>query len=164
MVDFVSAHADTFNPRWTLNRARAEEQKWHAELAVAETVESTGVAPNTVIDYMPLPVLWEHGGVSFVALQTGKALQAEGAAMRHCVATYWQNVINSKSRIYSILKDGSRVATLELSNRPINYRWATSRYQVRQLVGACNSRPTPEVTKAVGTFVEEINKVSVPQP
>ena len=33
MVDFVSAHADTFNPRWTLERARAEEQKWHAELA-----------------------------------------------------------------------------------------------------------------------------------
>ena len=33
-----------------------------------------------------------------------------------------------------------------------------SRYQVRQLVGACNSRPAPEVAKAVGTFVEEINK------
>jgi hypothetical protein len=31
------------------------------------------------------------------------------------------------------------------------------RYQVRQLVGACNSRPASEVTKAVGAFVEEIN-------
>ena len=30
------------------------------------------------------------------------------------------------------------------------------RYQVSQLVGACNSRPAPEVVKAVGTFVEEI--------
>ena len=31
------------------------------------------------------------------------------------------------------------------------------RYQVGQLVGARNSRPAPEVVKAVGTFVAEIN-------
>ena len=157
MVDFVSAHADTFNPRWTLNRARAEEQKWHADLAMAKMVERTGVPLDTVIDYTPLPLLWEHGGLSFVALQTGNALRAEGAAMHHCVASYWQNVVNGKSRIYSILENGNRVATLDLSNRLINYRWGTSRYQVRQLVGTCNSRPAPEVVKAVGTFVEEIN-------
>ena len=30
-------------------------------------------------------------------------------------------------------------------------------FQVSQLVGARNSRPAPEVAKAVGTFVEEIN-------
>ena len=160
MVDFVGAHADTFNPRWTLDRARAEEQKWHAELATVKTVKRTRVALNTVIDYKPLPLLWEHGGLSFVALQTGKALHAEGAAMHHCVATYWQDVVNSKSRIYSICENGNRVATLELSKRLINYRWETSRYQVRQLVGPCNSRPAPEVAKAVGTFVEEINKLT----
>src|SRR5262249_33204574 len=32
MVDFVRSHADTFNPRWTLDRARIKEQEWHAEL------------------------------------------------------------------------------------------------------------------------------------
>jgi len=110
-----------------------------------------------VIDYTPLPLLWQHGGLSFVALQTGKALRTEGAAMHHCVASYWQNVVNGTSRIYSILENGNRVATLDLSNRLINYRWGASRYQVRQLVGACNSRPAPEVVKAVGTFVAEIN-------
>ena len=122
-------------------------------------VERTGVALDTVIDYTPLPLLWEHGGLSFVALQTGKALHAEGAAMHHCVATYWQNVVDSRSRIYSILENGNRVATLELTIGPIQSQRdrATSRYQVRQLVGACNSRPAPEVAKAVGTFVEEIN-------
>jgi hypothetical protein len=157
MVDFVTAHANTFNPRWTLNRARAEEQEWHAELALTKVVERTGGPLDTVIDYMPLPLLWESGGLSFVALQTGNALRAESAAMHHCVASYWQNVVNGRSRIYSILENGSRVATLELGNRPINYRWGTSRYQVRQLVGTCNSRPAPEIVKAAGTFVEEIN-------
>jgi hypothetical protein len=163
MVDFVCAHADTFNPRWPLKRAGAEEQKWHAELAMVEMVERTGMALDRAIDYAPLPLRWEHGGLRFVALQTGKALHAEGAAMHHCVATYWQNVVSGKSRIYSILENGNRIATLEISNRLINYKWGTNRFQVRQLVGACNSRPAPEVAKAVATFVEEISKVTAPQ-
>ena len=45
---------------------------------MAEVVERTGVPLDTVIDYTPLPLLWEYGGLSFVALQTGKALRAEG--------------------------------------------------------------------------------------
>ena len=154
MVDFVCAHADTFNPLWTRERARAEEQKWHDDLAMAEMVECTGVPLDTVIEYMPLPLLWECGGLRFVALQTGKALHEEGAAMHHCVASYWQNVVNGGSRIYSILENGSRVATLELTGRLKQYRGTNdtlmasaagigqrSRYQVHQLVGARNSRP-----------------------
>ena len=175
MVDFVRAHPDTFNPVWTLNRARAEEQKWHedlavarADLAVAEVVQRTGVPLETVIDYTPLPLLWENGGLSFVALQTGKALRAEGAAMHHCVASYWQNVVNGRSRIYSVLENRKRVATVEVTGRLTQYKGPNatasltvigqhSRYQVSQLVGPRNSRAAPEVVKAVSTFVEEIN-------
>ena len=137
---------------------------------MAEVVERTGVPLDTVIDYTPLPLLWEYGGLSFVALQTGKALRTEGAAMHHCVASYWQNVVNGKSRIYSIRENRSRVATLEVTGRLTQYKGSSgalpasvrdigqrSRYQVSQLVGARNSRPASEVVKAVGTFVEEIN-------
>jgi hypothetical protein len=157
MVDFACAHGATFNPRWTLNRARTEEQRWHAELAMTKVAECGGVSLHESIDYAPLPLLWMHGDLSFIALQSGKALHAEGAAMHHCVATYWRNVIEGRSRIYSILENESRVATLEISNRLISYNWGTSQYQVRQLVGTCNSRPAPKVAKAVGTFVDEIN-------
>ena len=90
MVDFVRSHAETFNPRWPLNRARTEQRKWHSELAMAKMAERGGVPLDEVIDYAPLPPLWTHGGLSFVALQSGKALHAEGAAMHHCVATYWR--------------------------------------------------------------------------
>ena len=123
-----------------------------------------------MIDYTPLPLHWENDGLSFVALQTGKALRAEGVAMHHCVASYWQNVVEGRSRIYSIHEHGRRVATLEVAGRLTQYNgpYATatasvtgtgqhSRYQVSQLLGARNSRPAPEVPKAVGTFVEEIN-------
>ena len=90
--------------------------------------------------------------------------------MHHCVASYWRNVANGKSRIYSIRENRSRVATLEVTGQLTQYKGpdatATasvrgiaqrSRYQVGQLVGARNSRPAPEIVKAVGTFVEEIN-------
>ena len=164
MVDFALAHAARFNPRWTLDRARAEEQKWHAELAVVDTAEHAAGALDTVIDYTPLPHLREHAGLSFVALQTGKALRAEGAAMHHCVATYWKDVANGGSRIYSIRENGKRVATVELDNRLIPYKWGTSHYRMRQLSGPRNARPAPEVAEAVGSFVEEINKLAARRP
>jgi PcfJ-like protein len=125
---------------------------------------------DTVIDYTPLPLLWKYGSLSFVALQTGKALRTEGAAMHHCVASYWRNVVDGKSRIYSIRKTHSRVATLEVTGQLTQYKGRNDaltvlvqgneqrrRYQVDQLVGPRNSRPAPEVVKAVGTFVEEVN-------
>jgi hypothetical protein len=166
----VTARSEPFNPLWTRERARAEEQMWHADLAVSEAVERTGAPLNTVVNYTPLPLLWEYGGLSFVALQTEKALHAEGAAMHHCVASYWENVVEGESRIYSIRENRSRVATLEVTGPLIQYKGSRSalpasvrgigqrsRYQVGQLVGARNSRPAPEVVKVVGTFVEEIN-------
>ena len=85
-------------------------------------VERTGVPLDTEIDYTPLPLLWEHGGLSFVALQTGKAVHAEGAAMHHCLASYWENVAEGKSRIYSIRENGSRVATLEVTGQLTQYK------------------------------------------
>ena len=142
-----------------------KNKKWHADLASARLVERTGASLDTVIDYMPLPLFWEYDGLTFVALQTGRALHAEGAAMHHCAASYWENVANGGSRIYSIRENGSSVATLELTGRLAQYKVAIdtftvrqrSRYQVRQLIGASNARPAPEVAKAVGSFVEEIN-------
>ena len=164
MTDLVRANPEKFNPLWTRERARAEEQKWHADLALAEAVERTGAPLDTVVDYAPLPLLWEYGGFSFVALQTGKAVHAEGVAMHHCVASYWGDVVDG-SRIYSILENGSRVATLELLSQPTQHKGPKrigqhSRYQVSQLVGPRNLRPAPEVAKAVGTFVDEINNTA----
>jgi hypothetical protein len=86
--------------------------------------------------------------------------------MHHCVKTYWGNVISGQSRIYSVLQAGSRVATLELSCQPAQYACQstnsstaekTNRYQVRQLAGPCNARPTPDVSNVVRAFVEVVN-------
>ena len=94
--------------------------------------------------------------------------------MHHCVASYWQNVVNGKSRIYLIRESGRRVATIEVTGQLTQYKGSNGaltasvrgpgqrhRYQMGRLVGARNSGPAPEVVKAAGTFVEEIKGVLV---
>ena len=160
MADFVQSHVATFNPRWTLHQVRQKEQAWHEELALDEPDAEDIGRPNFVIDYDFLPKLWEKDGYRFSALQTRKALRQEGAAMHHCVASYWHNVAIGRSRIYSVSKNGARIATLELSNQTATYRWQTGLFKIRQMVGARNSRPQPEVSKVAEAFIGEINEIA----
>ena len=48
--------------------------------------------------------------------------------MHHCVASYWQNVVNGRSRIYSIRETGRRVATLEVIGRLTQYKGPKPQY------------------------------------
>ena len=176
MADFVCACPDTFNPRWSRERARAEEQNWHAELGRDTRIPcSSGIPADTVIDYAPLPLRWERDGFTFVALQTGTALHSEGAAMHHCVKTYWGHVISGQSRIYSIRCGETRVATLEVGCQHPRFKTSAhtlkaqrgptaknSRYQLRQLVGHCNLRATPGLSELARSFVAELND-SIPE-
>jgi hypothetical protein len=56
---------------------------------------------------------------------------------------------------------GEKVTDLQgVCSREGYYKGRTRLYQVGQLVGSRNSRTTSDVSKAVGTFVEEINERS----
>ena len=44
-------------------RERARVEEWQEDLAVAEEVERTVAPLDTVVDYTPLPLLWEYGGL-----------------------------------------------------------------------------------------------------
>jgi PcfJ-like protein len=157
LVDYVQAHQATFNVAWTLERARRAEQEWHEELALEDLDRQPGTKAMASIDYGALPRRWENDGFCFVALQTGDALRREGAAMHHCVSSYWHSVVIGRSRIYSVLEKGRRVATLEFYSGADNYRWGKGSYRIRQLVGVRNSRPAPEIFKAATAFAKEIN-------
>ena len=161
MADFVQAHASKFNPRWTLHQVRQKEQDWHEELALEEPEAEGSAGPRFVIDCELLPKLWEKDGYRLTALQTSNALRQEGAAMHHCVASYWLNVVAGRSRIYSVRKDGARVATLELTSQTGAYRWQKGDFKIRQLVGVRNSRPAIEVAKVVDSFIHEVNEAAL---
>lgn len=176
MADFAAAHPETFNTGWTRAQAEAAEQVWHLTLArrseAAKQMTATGVGFDTPIDYAPLPTAVEIKGLSFTALQSGEDLFLEGAAMRHCVASYIQAVVGGSSRIYSVKQDGRRIATLELKptrtkkierhvidgrgERLTAYETRPDGYQLCQLKGPCNAAPTKRIREASEEFVKRI--------
>jgi hypothetical protein len=54
-------------------------------------------------------------GYEFVPLRTVAELTEEGRVMRNCVQTYGYKLTHNCSRLWSIRKDGHRIATLELA-------------------------------------------------
>lgn len=56
------------------------------------------------------------GPYTFRMLNTENELTDEGAAMRHCVGGYGSKVRGGHSLIYSISRDGKRIATMELAS------------------------------------------------
>jgi hypothetical protein len=53
-------------------------------------------------------------GLAFVPLDTIEAITAEGSAMQHCVASYVDKIAREECRIWSVQRDGERVATVEV--------------------------------------------------
>ncbi len=53
-------------------------------------------------------------GYSFVPLRHAAEIREEAEAMGNCLQTYGENVAHGASRIWSLRKDGARVATMEI--------------------------------------------------
>jgi len=177
LADFACANRDKFNLKWSRENAMEAQEEWHRSLAkrssAAEAMAKAGIAFDTIIDYGYLPAALSLNELTFTALQTGEDLFLEGAAMRHCVATYISNVIRGTSRIYSIKSSGKRVATLELRPSVVEkipryvmtvaghtmpaYELDRSRYVISQIKGPCNATPAKRIRDAADIFVKGLN-------
>lgn len=145
------------DPRWTFAQAATAAARWHEalnrELAERRTWSHRDDDFDRPVDYAPL---WnepfELGDFEVVPLRSGRELSQEGAAMHHCVGSYSREVRSGMSRIFSLRRDGRRVATVELGGighgRP-------SLYQVR---GPCNAMPGREVIE-VARYLERDAKL-----
>lgn len=77
-------------------------------------------------------------GYDFLPLRTADEIEDEARAMQNCLRTYGDSIAQGGSRIWTIRKDGARVATMEIARRgPV----AT----IRQIRRARNAMPEPEV-------------------
>lgn len=56
----------------------------------------------------------EVDGYTFLPLRSAADLRAESDAMKNCVRTYGADIADNMTRVWSIRKDGERVATLSL--------------------------------------------------
>jgi hypothetical protein len=173
VADYAAIHIDTFNRRWSYQRAFRAALEWHEELARASSEKAYFLTHkmgwDEVIDYGDLPGSTTVEGYEMVALQTGAALHAEGADMHHCVASYAGNVIRGFSRIFSVRKDGRRVATFEISKS--GFLLASGEflqlpsskgplYKLVQLKGPYNAEVPQEVEQAIRGFISGLNETA----
>jgi hypothetical protein len=128
--------------------ACAAQERWHDELCRTRAAQVYGSRYRERADYGPLPLEWSTD----VFVQSPEELFEEGAAMRHCVASYTPQVMNRRSRIYSIRHGGERVATLEVV-------LAGERAHARQVKTVRNTDPGPRVQAAVSRFIAHLDGI-----
>jgi hypothetical protein len=69
----------------------------------------------------PIADVWLHpcrvAGYDFVPLHSSDQIAEEAVAMRNCVASYGYTLAHNRSRLWSMQRDGRRVATLQVARR-----------------------------------------------
>jgi PcfJ-like protein len=124
-----------FKPDMSLKTVNRLSVDWHE--AVANSLD--GPSNN-------FPQPWcdagQVGDYKFVPISDTADLYREGRAMHHCVGTYGGGVRQGETYVYSIRKDGGRVATIQL------VRCGDS-VSIGQLRGPCNSQVPREIEQTV---------------
>ncbi len=107
---------------------------------------------------------WEHKGWDWSTMDaagrswtitelcSGKALQAEGAALQHCVAGYAWHCVYRRSAIFSLQCDKHRMVTIELQ---------LPSKKIAQAKGLCNRASLPHEAKLIDQWLETIVQPNV---
>ncbi|WP_271541364.1 hypothetical protein [Bradyrhizobium sp. CCBAU 45321] len=105
---------DLIERPWTpdlgIDAARSAAEDWR-----------TVVALHTNLGRLPIADMWlrpgRMAGYEFVPLDCIAAITEEAKAMRNCLRTLGSSLAHNHSRLWSIRKDGERIATLRISRR-----------------------------------------------
>lgn len=110
-------------------------------------------------EHSPAPPEWttfvravEWEGLRFVSLASWQALEAEGAAMRHCIGSYGEKCKTRMLRAYSVRdkKSGARVATLTVEEEK------PGRWKIDAIKGSQNAPVDNRVTVAAWSVVRAL--------
>ncbi|MCB1542291.1 MAG: PcfJ domain-containing protein [Rhodoblastus sp.] len=142
-----------FTEKMSWGGAWAEALQW---ARVVESALELGERPVT-----PWIAGGSAGGFEFAPLTRASDLRDEARAMRHCVAMYGDQIAGGHSRLYSVRRDGERVATLELA-----LQGAGLPVSVAQILGPCNKAPAPDVVWAAHDWVHkrDLRALDLPAP
>ena len=115
-----------YSSKFPLENAGNFSHNWHGSMNFTDALKLAiewrqAVQMHLCLGEMPIPDMWLDqatvGGYEFVPLQTQRDIVEEAAAMKNCLRTYGVRVAINQCRIWSIRKEGVRVATLELARR-----------------------------------------------
>ncbi|QPF90570.1 hypothetical protein [Bradyrhizobium commune] len=105
---------DLIDRPWTpdlrIDAARSATNDWR-----------TVVALHANLGRLPIVDMWlrpgRMAGYEFMPLDSIAAIAAEAKAMRNCLRSYGYNLAHNRSRLWSMQRDGERVATLKIACR-----------------------------------------------
>lgn len=138
-----------FHPDMSLKTVLQLSDEWHEAIAMAQ--------PEGQDVTFPPPWLpgGEVEGFEVVPITTGADLWMEGRAMRHCVATLKAEVLGGARYIYSLRRDGERVATFEMLRQG-------KKAVLGQIRGHCNANVPKEVEAAVRKWLRKAGEPKFP--
>jgi PcfJ-like protein len=134
-----------FDPAMSLKTVMGLSHEWHE--AVANNLDCQNAA---------FPAPWfsasKIGDIEILPIQSRAELYREGHAMHHCVASYAGDVLRGVNYVYSIQRDGERIATLALER-------CLPHPAIDQVRGPCNAPASREVMTIVQRWLR-----SAPEP
>jgi hypothetical protein len=124
-----------FQPSMSLKTATALSAEWH------EAVAANMTGPDIAFPEPWYPAA-KVGDYNIVPIEDSASLYREGSTMHHCVGTYADSVRKGGVQIYSVRRDGVRLATFSLARCGVSTR-------LGQIRGPCNAQPPKEIMAMV---------------
>jgi hypothetical protein len=106
--------------RQLINRPWTPDMRIGAALTAADDWRIM-IALHVNLGGEPITDMWLRAtrvaGYDFLPLSSIAAITEEADAMRNCLRTYGYNLAHNRSRLWSVRRDGQRVATLRVASR-----------------------------------------------
>lgn len=102
------------------------DKPWTPDMRVGAALSAADAWHTTLelhlnLGHQPIADMWLRagrvGGYDFLPLTSIAAIVEEAAAMRNCVRTYGNSLAHNRSRLWSLRRDGRRIATLCVAAR-----------------------------------------------
>ena len=124
-----------FKPTMSLRTVTKLSAEWH------EAVASNLTGPQHTFPAPWFPAA-KVNGVEIIPIDNSADLYREGASMHHCVGTYAEEVRAGRYYVYSICRDGERLATAGLI-------LIGDRVRLHEIRGPCNAAVPKQITAIV---------------
>jgi hypothetical protein len=129
-----------------------QQEEWHANAAQRTKDKTKQQVWESALSEI------EIKGYQIVPLTDAHALVDEGQDMHHCVANFVRNCVDGESRIFSIRKNGVKIATLELRNMSNLFNMVNAgKWAVNQVREVCNADASQEIKKIAEVVANKYN-------
>ena len=137
---------------YTLLQATQATHEWHERIS-SETDATSFEEGEKNIVYGPQWNNPEWNGWTVRRILTANDVQYEGYVMEHCVGSYDCDVVDEKTKIYSLRDPG---------NKPhVTMEAEVESWEFKQIHGKSNSEPKREYKKMIGEWMKTLKDVSI---